>query len=235
MKYLPVIILLFFILSTPPVSSHTIYLLPFEEERVEVYVEGLEHHSISIFLIHPHGRRETLSIPDPSSVITIPIETGGDYRLYGEYIHEDSTYRAKTILSSPGRERTYSEGLGGSFLEILPQQPPEEMKKDRTFTGKIVRYGVAVEGVLLEVLRPDQELFYVESDREGRFQWPLKRPGSYTITGTLREGVVHRTSYTFFVEDDTRERAIQHYFYLFFLLLLFFYILFRHVKRVFGS
>lgn len=231
LKCLITLILFFFLLANLSASSSNLIFLPLEERGVEVQIEGLNPQFIAFFLVHPQGMRELLSSKE---IFTIPMETGGDYRLYGEYIDEDVSYRAKFILSTSGRERTYSEGVGGSLLEILPQLPPEEMKKDRTFVGKVVRYGVAKEGALLEVLKPNKEISYFESDEMGIFRAPLNRPGVYVVTGSIREGLLHQTSYTFVVEDDTRERAIQSYFYLFFLLLLFFYIVFKYFKRVIG-
>lgn len=233
LQYLTLLFLfLLFFSFFNPASSQTLFFLPGEEEGLlEVTIEGLNPHAINFYLLHPKGMREGLTLYEDS--LFIPPVGDGDYKVYGDYVDEEISYRAKYILPSQGRERTYREEVGGGYLEILPLLPPEEMKEDTLFTGRVVRQGVPVEGVLLEVMDPNSLTFSVESNGEGLFHFSLKRPGTYIITGLYEEGPLRFTSYTLIVRDASRERAFQNYLYLLFLLLLFLYILIRYVRKIF--
>lgn len=222
------------LITTPPVFSQSLYFLPSEEEgRVEVVAQGLDPSLFSFYVLFPQGRRESLALERGRFIPSW--EGKGDYRLYGDYVDEDLQFRAKMLFSSPGRERTHSEGVGGGYLEILPLLPPEDMKKGRSFSGRVLKNGVPMEGVTMEVLEFGRETFSLQVNREGFFTLPLRRPGIYLLTATYPgAGLLWVSTYTFRVYDDTQERVIGHYLFLLFLLLLFFLVLIRYLKRTMG-
>lgn len=227
------IILILFLLFCSPHTAYSLYFLPLEGEGgAQVVAAGLDPSLFSFYVVYPQGTRQSLSVEEGQ--IILPREGGGDYRLYGDYADEESMFRSKILFSSSGRERTYSEGMGGGYLEILPLQPPEEVKKGTLFTGRVVKNGVPLEGANLAVIERGQEPRPLVSKGEGYFELPVKRPGIYIISITGLEGGLHLLGrYTLVVEDDTRERIFYHYSYLLFFLFLFLFFLIRYFKRAF--